>query len=310
MTATLPVSDDMPVAAGATRPDVHAIVNAIAGAALGVAETLRHGPHPRFARIGGPDVEPDSMRSEAERLLLEALSQAPVAGVCTPDTITSVDPNGTLLVTLDPLNDVLDVEVNGAVGTIFGILPVRAGQAVAEAVAQPGSAQLAAGMVLYGPSTMLVMTMGAGTDAFLLDADRGGIVTTGRRVEIPVEQADYTGRPRFSEAPDPGCVNGPLSSIAYRVLVRGGACVVGQHDRPVLLVQQANPVALLCEQAGGRACDGARRILDLVPDHAWQSTRMVFGSRNRVDRLCQSLHESAAPRSTSPLFTQRGLLRP
>lgn len=297
------------IEAGSGQPDVHRVVDAIAQAALEVAALLRHAPSQRFIAVDDDADEPESHRAAAERLFTDALRQSQVAAVSTQDELIHLNPEGNLLVTLEALDGATEAEVNAAVGTIFGILPVPAGQSPSEAILQPGSAQLAAGMILYGPGTILVLTLGAGTDAFLLDADQGGLVTTGHRLEIPLELADYTGRLTPRERAVPAPCTAPLSSAAYRIFVRGGVFVDAVEERPVHLLQQANPVALMCEQAGGRACDGLSRILDIVPDNPWQTSRLVFGSRIRVERARHELFESPTDPGLSPLFAARGLFR-
>lgn len=106
-----------------------------------------------------------------------------------------------------------------------------------------------------------------------------------------------------------------LVADAYRILMRGGIYLYPADERPnyrsgrLRLVYEANPVAFLCEQAGGLATDGIRPILDTQPTHLHQKTPLVFGSRLKVERVIKYLTEPFSSHEDSPLFNRRGLFR-
>lgn len=288
------------------------------------------------ANPSGDDQKPLDL--EAEALFVAALHGCDVAAVCSEE---SSDPiplrhGGSLIVTLDPVDGSSNIETLAPIGTIFSILSVDDGDVRAAAL-QPGREQLAAGLVVYGSSTMLVLTVGQGTDLYALDPRAGGFVRTHAGVALPVDAREYAINASNARHWGPGIRDyiddlvsgsrGPrerefnmrwLASLvgeAYRILVRGGIFLYPADARPgyengrIRLVYEANPVAMLCEQAGGAATDGTQRILDLAPTSVHQRVPFVFGSRTKVERVARYLQAPPAVRQGSPLFSQRGLLR-
>jgi fructose-1,6-bisphosphatase I len=199
---------------------------------------------------------------------------------------------------------------------------------------QPGLKQFAAGYVLYGAQTQLVLTTGDGTVVFTLDPTRGEYIKTGN-LEIGRQSAEFAINMSNYRHWDDGVrnyiddclkgVEGPLGknynmrwlaavmAEAHRILHRGGIFIYPPDKREsygkgrLRLVYEANPIAFLIEQAGGHATDGLNRILELVPHSPHQRTGLVFGSTEEVTRLGGYLSRGAD--STSPLFGQRGLFR-
>lgn len=106
-----------------------------------------------------------------------------------------------------------------------------------------------------------------------------------------------------------------LVAEAFRILVRGGVFLYPADSRPgyghgrLRLLYEANPIALIAEQAGGAATDGTRRILDLVPESPHQRTPLVFGSRDKVERVRRYHEDPPFAAHRAPLFGQRGLFR-
>jgi fructose-1,6-bisphosphatase I len=224
-------------------------------------------------------------------------------------------PRGEYVLLFDPLDGSSNIDINVSVGSIFSIirLPEIPDRITFETVLRPGVEQVAAGYALYGPSTMLVLTMGNGVHGFTLDGSIGEFRHTHSHLMIPPEAAEFAinaSRAQWWEAPVQRyveeCVageNGPrgkyfnmrwvASMVAevHRILLRGGVFLypVDQKNRgtggKLRLFYEANPMAFLIEQAGGRASTGRDRILEITPQSPHQRVPVILGSRNEVERL-------------------------
>jgi fructose-1,6-bisphosphatase I len=229
--------------------------------------------------------------------------------------ITDGQPKGEYLICFDPLDGSSNINVNLSVGSIFSILRCPAGVEHPEAghFLQAGTAQVAAGFCLYGPSTVLVLTTGNGVNAFTLDEDIGEFILTRAGVRIPEDSAEFAvnlSNRRFWEAPMrryiDECLQGKdggrekdfnmrwLASLVaevYRVLTRGGLFAYPMDEKirakggRLRLLYEANPMAFIVEQAGGAASTGYERILDIQPSHIHQRVPLILGSKNEVERL-------------------------
>ena len=260
-----------------------------------------------------------------------------------PCQIPPAYPRGKYLLVFDPLDGSSNLDVNVTVGSIFSILrapddAVASGRDVVDAdFLQPGDTQVAAGYVLYGPSTMLVLTVGDGVAGFTLDADLGEFKLTHPAMRVPEDSQEFainTSNSRFWEPPVKRYVDeclagntGPrgkdfnmrwiasMVAEAHRILMRGGVflypCdsrVPGRAGR-LRLLYEANPIGMLMEQAGGRASTGRQPMLGVQPTEIHQRISLVFGSRHEVERIEAYHHERALHDATHPLFAQRGLFR-
>ena len=248
---------------------------------------------------------------------------------------------GPYLLLFDPLDGSSNIDVNVSVGTIFSVL--KRPHALAPAAAdflQPGHSQVAAGYAIYGPSTMLVLTLGQGTHAFTLDAARAEFTLTHPDLRIADETHEFAinaSNERFWEAPVQRYVDecqtgaagvrgrdfnmrwiASLVAEAHRILMRGGVFLYPRDLKTpptagrLRLMYEANPVALLIEQAGGAAGTGRGRLLDLQPVELHQRVPVILGSRNEVERIerYHREHDSGADRPfVSPLFNERSLFR-
>jgi len=248
---------------------------------------------------------------------------------------------GRFLLVYDPLDGSSNTDVNGAVGTIFSVL--RHDDEAAPAprdFLQPGTRQVAAGYALYGPATMLVLTVGRGTHGFTLDREIGNFILTHPDLRIPEDSAEFainTSNARFWEPPVHRYVSecqagraGPRGrdfnmrwiaafvAEAHRILMRGGVFLYPRDTkdpaRPgrLRLLYEANPIAWLVEQAGGAASTGRARLLDLPPQDLHQRVPVILGSRHEVERLARyhDEHDRGADRPfVSPLFNERSLFR-
>ena len=228
-------------------------------------------------------------------------------------------PKGEYLLTFDPLDGSSNIDVNVSIGTIFSVLKCPEGAdlstpAAAEAAfLQPGTAQVAAGYAVYGPTTLLVLTVGDGVAAFTLDREHGHFVLTQERLQIPAETREFAinmANQRFWEAPVRRYIDellagreGPrgkdynmrwvASMVAdvHRIMTRGGIFMYPLDSKmqaqggKLRLMYEANPMALLVEQAGGAATTGRQRILDIAPEKLHQRVPVILGSKNEVDRV-------------------------
>lgn len=233
-------------------------------------------------------------------------------------------PRGDYLLLFDPLDGSSNIDVNVSIGTIFSILKAPAASTpdhAAEAdFLQAGSQQIAAGYTLYGPQTMLVLTVGSGVVAFTLDTNTGTWILTREAIRIPEDTAEFSinmSNQRHWEAPVKryidDCVSGnagPLgkdynmrwiaSMVAdvHRILTRGGIFMYPRDERAtsrqgkLRLMYEANPMSFIVEQAGGAAIDGAQRILDIAPQGLHQRVGVILGSKNEVERV-RDYHRAA-----------------
>jgi fructose-1,6-bisphosphatase I len=215
-------------------------------------------------------------------------------------------------VLFDPLDGSSNLDVCGSVGTIFSILrhDRRAARAQ-DSLLQPGSRQVAAGYVLYGPSTVFVLTIGQGVDLFVLDPAIGAFMRVERGLRIPAANRSYSvnegNRRSFPEgyqryldwAQSNGYSSryaGALVADVHRILVKGGVFMYPPTNKApegkLRLMYEANPMAMLIEQAGGKALAGpAGRILDVAPRNIHQRTPLVIGSPDEVDQVLRHLGE-------------------
>ena len=232
------------------------------------------------------------------------------------DIITIPDqyPKGKYLALFDPLDGSSNIDVNLAVGTIFSILRCREGVDPApEDFLRKGSEQVCAGFVLYGPSTMMVLTTGHGVNGFTLDQDIGEFILTHPNMRIPEETSEFAinmSNKRFWEPPVQRYIDeclqgaeGPrgknfnmrwiasLVAEVYRILTRGGVFLypfdLRDPSKPgkLRIMYEANPMAFIIEQAGGACSTGRERILDIKPTGIHQRVPLVLGSKKEVERI-------------------------
>lgn len=297
---------------------VAATIESIAKASVRVGELIADGELAgSLNRAVGENVDGDTQKAldvQANELFIEALRQAPVGVLGSEEESEPlVLGDGPLVVTLDPLDGSSNIETNVSVGSIFGIYSRLEGAQPLASVLQPGDAQLASGFVIYGPQTTLVLTLRNGTRVFTLSRKARTFWCTRPRVALPVSKAEYAinaSNARHWTAPVAEYIaecqagaEGPLGknyntrwvaslvAEAYRILMRGGVFLYPQDRRPgyekgrLRLVYEANPVALLVEQAGGQAIDGQERILSLQPGELHERVPLIFGSPEQVERI-------------------------
>ena len=236
-----------------------------------------------------------------------------------PHLVPNRYPQGEYLLMFDPLDGSSNIDVNVSIGTIFSVLKCPEGadlstpEAAEAAFLQPGTAQVAAGYAVYGPTTLLVLTVGDGVAVFTLDREQGSFILTQENVQIPADTKEFAinmSNQRFWEAPVQRYVaemqagkTGPLgkdynmrwvaSMVAdvHRIMTRGGIFMYPLDDKmkdkggKLRLMYEANPMAMLVEQAGGAATTGRERILEIQPKQLHQRVPVILGSKNEVERV-------------------------
>jgi fructose-1,6-bisphosphatase I len=236
-------------------------------------------------------------------------------------TIPNRYPKGEFLLLFDPLDGSSNIDVNVSIGTIFSVL--RLPEGVAEVTdahfLQPGTKQVAAGYAIYGPCTMLVLTVGDGVAAFTLDRETGSWTLTEDQIRIPEQTKEFAinaSNQRHWYPPVTRYVDellagkeGPrgkdfnmrwvASMVAdvHRILTRGGIFMYPRDqrepDKPgkLRLMYEANPMSFLVEQAGGASTNGQQRIMEIAPSKLHERVAVFLGSREEVERVT-SYHQA------------------
>jgi fructose-1,6-bisphosphatase I / sedoheptulose-1,7-bisphosphatase len=249
---------------------------------------------------------------------------------------------GPYLLVFDPLDGSSNTDVNVSVGTIFSVLR-HEGSALPGTgdYLQAGLRQVAAGYAIYGPATMLVISVGKGTHGFTLDREIGNFILTHPDLRIAPDTSEFainTSNARFWEPPVQRYVSecqagksgirsrdfnmrwiASLVAEVHRILMRGGVFMypkdTRERGRPgrLRLLYEANPISLLVEQAGGRSTTGNQRVMQVTPETLHQRVPLIMGSHNEVERIeryhAEYLSGTDRPYS-SPLFNERSLFRP
>lgn len=230
------------------------------------------------------------------------------------DDVVAGNPNGRFNVAFDPLDGSSNIDINGQIGTIFTIYATRPEFAAdsPEQFLQQGREQLVAGYVLYGPSTMLVMSTGGPTRGYTLDLTHGGYLLTTPVMSVPTQSNEYAVnmanyqfwtadiqayfQDQFLVQTDQAAGtmrwNAAMVGDVHRVLTRGGVFYYPQDIRPghengkIRLLYEANPMAMLVENAGGRATVNGAPVLDLTPSELHQRVPILLGSSELVTAVC------------------------
>lgn len=246
--------------------------------------------------------------------LIDALKVHPhVGGLASEelDEFTPAQENGKYLVLFDPLDGSSNIDINMCVGTIFSILPAKHALTQAEDFLQAGTNQVAAGYVLYGPSTMMALTVGAGVVFFTFDPESKEFLLTSENIQVAADTKEYAinaSNQRHWEAPVKRYIDellaGKTGPREKDFNMRWVACMVGDIHRILCrsgifmypydtkdpkkagrlrLMYEANPMSMLMEQAGGASTTGRVRILETQPTELHQRVPVVIGSKNEVD---------------------------
>ena len=230
-------------------------------------------------------------------------------------------PQGEFLLLFDPLDGSSNIDVNVSIGTIFSVLKKPEGVGVSEQdFLQSGAKQVAAGYCVFGPQTMLVLTVGDGVAMFTLDREQGSFVLTQENVKIPEDTKEFAinmSNMRHWDAPIKRYVDECLAGVegprgkdfnmrwiasmvadVHRILMRGGIFMYPWDKREpgkpgkLRLMYDANPMAWIIEQAGGAATNTKERILDIQPSKLHERVSVVLGSKNEVERVTRYHLES------------------
>ena len=248
---------------------------------------------------------------------------------------------GNYLLVFDPLDGSSNTDVNVSVGTIFSVLRHDDPKAPeTKDYLQPGRQQVAAGYAIYGPATMLVLTVGKGTHGFTLDREIGNYILTHPNLAIPADTNEFainTSNARFWESPVHRYVTecqagkagergrdfnmrwiASMVAEVHRILMRGGVFMYPKDTKDpakpgrLRLMYEANPISFLIEQAGGLSTTGRKHLLDVQPEGLHQRIPVILGSRNevaRIERYHLELDAGTDRPYESPLFNERSLFR-
>jgi fructose-1,6-bisphosphatase I len=220
----------------------------------------------------------------------------------------------------DPIDGSSNVDINLNVGSIFSIRQQEGNDETGEALdlLQPGRKQTAAGYILYGPSTVLVYTIGQGTHAFTLDPSLGEFILSDENIQLPGHGPVYSANEgnfwqweesirdyiRYVHRHEgyTGRYSGALVGDVHRILQQGGVFLYpGTKKKPdgkLRLLYESAPLAFLVEQAGGKATTGHQEILDVIPEKLHARTPLIIGSTEDVELVQSFIHDrsrEAAP---------------
>jgi len=315
------VTVEQHVAEGAT-PELREVFGGIAAAAREIAKKIRlAGLSDVLGAYGAVNVQGEQQQKLdvfANDVMMQTLGALGSVIACVSEEdeapVVFERTGAKYVVIFDPLDGSSNIDVNVNVGTIFSVQEFSGGDLTA-AILQPGTKQVAAGYVVYGPSTMLVMTTGAGVASFTLD-DSGEFVRGSESMHMP-EQGPYYSANEANAASWPAAyreylamlLRGELGGKAYsaryigslvadfhRTLLKGGVFLYPPTDKApkgkLRLLYEANPLALLAEQAGGAAVNGPKRILELQPEQIHQRTPLIVGSKLEVEALQKAVLEA------------------
>ncbi|ASR43056.1 fructose-bisphosphatase [Xanthomonas citri pv. mangiferaeindicae] len=312
---------------GHVTPDLRLLLEVVARACKRISVAVGKGALGDVLGEAGGEAGSINVQGEAQKkldvisneILLEANAWGGHLAACASEEMAHCEPipdafpRGNYLLVFDPLDGSSNIDINASVGTIFSVLRCPEGVAAVEDAhfLQAGRTQVAAGYCLYGPSTMLVLTIGHGTHAFTLDREQGSFVLTRADLRIPETTREFAinmSNQRHWEAPTQAYVadllagtDGPrgkdfnmrwvaaMVADVHRILTRGGIFIYPwdrkDPSKPgkLRLMYEANPMAMLVEQAGGAATNGRTRILDIEPDSLHQRVPVFLGSRDEVE---------------------------
>jgi len=230
--------------------------------------------------------------------------------------VTIDDPSSHYCAVFDPLDGSSNIDANVSIGTIFGIYKKQStGCATEKDVLQPGRNLVVAGYTMYGSATLLVLTTGDGVNMFTFDPSSGEFVLSHANVKTPPKKNIYSvneGYSKFWHEPLKKYIQhiknpqtdkdiysqryvGSMVADVHRTILYGGIFMypadTRTKDGKLRLLYEANPMAMIVEQAGGKASTGTSRILDIQPDHIHQKCPVFLGSVKNVEEL-ESFYKS------------------
>lgn len=303
----------------ALNPDLIHLLEEVANACSVVADRVRNGAFEgNLGSANATNVQGETQKNldivandEFERICARSPRLAALVSEEVEEVTWLKDPKaGDYLLYFDPLDGSSNIDVNLSVGSIFAIMQVE--KDGDRDVLHKGRKQLCAGYAIFGPSTMLVLTIGAGVAGFT-SQQNGGFYLTHPQMTVPTETSEYainTSRYRFWDQPVrryvDECVAGEegprernfnmrwaASMVAeiHRILIRGGVFLYPADSKnrttggKLRLMYEANPMAMLIENAGGAATTGLVPIMDVQPTGPHQRVPVILGSKSEVERL-------------------------
>jgi len=302
--------------------DLKLLISDIAGSCTSISDAVRRGALDNILGSAGTgNVQGETQQKLdifANDLLLKSNEGTGRLAAMASEENETIYPtqysSGKYLLLFDPLDGSSNIDVNVSIGTIFSILEKKSTSQVTEQdFLQVGSKQVAAGYVLYGPQTILVLTTGSGVNMFTLDQANLQFLLTNTNVQIPKDTKEFAinmSNMRHWASPVSRYVNECLagstgvrnkdfnmrwiaSMVAdvHRILIRGGLFMYPWDQREpnkpgkLRLMYEANPMSFLIEQAGGASINGKLRILDIQPSQLHERVSVILGSKNEVQLI-------------------------
>lgn len=329
-----------PILDPATIPEpLHAPMTALCEVAERLAMTIARGPLGQsLGAAVGTNSDGDGQKAldvMADEEFAQALRGTSVRWYASEEQeeVVEIDSDGKFALAIDPLDGSSNIDVNVSIGTLFSIFETK--DDPNESFLRPANEQIAAGYFIYGPQTGLVVTYGTGTMQFILDPETRTFILSNPAIKIPPKSHEYSinasnyrhwSKPVRAYIDD--CLAGAegprnkefnmrwvasLVAETHRILTRGGVFLYPSDDREgyqngrLRMVYECAPVAMVIEQAMGKATDGHDAILRKSASTLHGRTPLVFGSADKVDRI--ATYHDLPDGEISALFGKRGLFR-
>mgnify|MGYP001192070808 FL=1 len=302
------------------------IINNLADAAILISKTIKTINKISHSEVNKKSINVDGdlqkpLDIKSDEIIIDYLKKSPVAGYASEEQEGFIDfkNNNEFIVFADPLDGSSNIDVNVSIGTIFSIMP-KNNLLLDKAFTQPGSKQKSSGFFVYGPQTTLFLTVGKGTLLFALDENIEKFIIINDEVSIPKSTSEFAinaAYKRYWNSPTAKYIQdcqdgeegsrkknfgmrwvGSLVADASRILIRGGVFLYPSDARTkykngrLRLTYEANPIAFLIEQAGGKAINGIDDILAVPVKNIHQRSPLVFGSSDEViiyKKHCENL---------------------
>lgn len=322
MTTLSPVTlaDFLAARAGASAPGLVGALEKLAETTARIARLVNRAAIDGALGTHGTENVQGEVQKEldvvANDIFLDAFAGSTAVGGLASEEMDDIHPigDGPMLILFDPIDGSSNIDVDLSVGTIFSLLQRQGSGALSTAdFLQPGTSQLAAGYVIYGPQTLMLLTLGDGVFEFAFDPDTGGWLQLGDRAAVKPAAREFAinaSNHRHWAAPVRRYVDeclagrtgprgadfnmrwaGSMVADLHRILKRGGIFLYPWDAREpgragkLRLLYEANPMSLLVEQAGGAAFDATTRMLEITPTELHQRVGVIIGSREEVERV-------------------------
>jgi len=308
------------LASSATPESLQSVLNVTMNTCVDISNALKKGSLAGILGMAGNEnvqgEEQKKLDVISNNMLKDALLACPAVRAIASeeeDDIVPANTNGEYLIAFDPLDGSSNIDINAMVGTIFSLYRQTGDNPATEQdFLIQGKEQVAAGYVLYGPSSMLVLTTGKGVNMFTLDPDTHTFLLTRENVQVAQDTQEFAinmSNQRFWADNMQNYVNdlvagkngsrnkdfnmrwvAAMVGDVHRILCRGGIFIYPWDNKDpskpgkLRLMYEANPMAMLLEQAGGKAHTHTQRILDIQPDAIHQRVAVILGAANEVDK--------------------------